>query len=523
LKAGAARLHGNGHLQERVMMLEALPRPQPLPVLGIETRESLYELVRERLRGRKFIVVSNREPYMHVHCDGQIRCLRPASGVTVALDPVMQATGGLWIAHGSGSADAEVTDERGVVAVPPEAPAYQLRRVWLTPEQEENYYYGFANTALWPLCHVAYRSPVFRQEQWQAYVEVNRLFADRIAEEINGQQAFVFVQDYHFALLPGMLRERAPQAIIAHFWHIPWPNPEVFRICPWKREILRGLLGNDLLGFHIRYHGDNFLATVGRELEARIDHERSAVVYRHHMTKVRAFPISIDFEAIAREAASRSTEQQMRQLRQRYGLRDDTLLILGVDRIDYTKGLLHRMEALEQLLERYPDYLGRIQFVQIGVPSRLHVAEYQRLNQELAERVEALNRRFARDGWQPVLFLRRHAPLAELVAWYRLARVLVVSSLHDGMNLVAKEFVAARVDHQGVLVLSRFTGAARQLREALLVNPYAPGEMAEAMHRGLQMPTTEQRLRMQRLRDNVRENNVYKWAADIIRKLSRLV
>lgn len=504
------------------MRLDSLPKPWLLPPHGVVTREALCELIQERLRGRKFVVVSNREPYMHVQVDGRIQCTRPASGVAVALDPIMQAAGGLWIAHGSGSADAEVVDERGIVAVPPEAPAYRLKRVWLTPEQEENYYYGFSNTALWPLCHVAYRSPVFRAEHWQSYVEVNQLFADRIAEEVGDQPAFVFVQDYHFALLPRLLRERCPRTVIAQFWHIPWPNPEVFRICPWKRELLRGLLGNDLLGFHIRYHAENFIATVAHELEARIDRERLAVVYRRHMTKVRAIPISIDFEAISRQAASWATEQQMRGLRQRYRLGDGRIVILGVDRIDYTKGLVHRLEALQHLLERHPDYRGRVVFVQIGVPSRLHVGEYQRLNEELAARVAALNRAFGTEDWQPILFLRQHVPLSELVAWYRLADCLVVSSLHDGMNLVAKEFVAARVDLQGVLVLSRFTGAARQLREALLVNPYAPEEMAEALHRGIQMPASEQRQRMERLREEVQENNVYKWAAEIVRKLSRL-
>ncbi|HVB33446.1 MAG TPA: trehalose-6-phosphate synthase [Patescibacteria group bacterium] len=489
-----------------------------------ETANTLRELIRSRLRGHKFITVSNREPYVHVWSEEQLQWMRPASGLVVALDPVMRASHGLWVAHGSGSADKASSDAGGFVDVPPDEPSYRLKRVWLTEEQEEKYYYGFANSALWPLCHMAYRPPVFRQEHWEAYQQVNQVFADSVAEEVGNEQAFVFIQDYHFALLPRMLRQRCPHAVIAHFWHIPWPNSEVFRICPWKQDILRGMLGNDILGFHIRYHGNNFMETVDRELEARTDRERAAIVYRRHMTKVRAFPISIDFESISREAASRATDERIECIRRRFHIGEDMIVGVGADRIDYTKGLPERIEAVDRFLDRFPEYRGRFVFFQAGVPSRIHVREYQRLNEELDAIVRRVNQKHGTADWCPVIFLREHLPLSELLAWYRMARFAIVSSLHDGMNLVAKEFVASRVDGEGVLLLSRFTGAARQFRnDVLLINPYAADEVAGAIHRAILMEPADIRRRMGRMREQVRENNVYKWAADIMRKLSKFV
>jgi alpha,alpha-trehalose-phosphate synthase [UDP-forming] len=489
-----------------------------------ETAETLRNLIRTRVRGHKFITVSNREPYTHVWREGKLDWVRPAGGLVVALDPVMRASRGLWVAAGGGDADVTASDARGFVDVPPNEPSYRLKRVWLTEEQKKNYYYGFANSALWPLCHVAYRTPVFREEHWRAYREVNEKFAESLAEEIGDEPAFVFIQDYHFALLPQMLRRRCPQAVIAHFWHIPWPNPEVFRICPWTQEILRGLLGNDILGFHIRYHGDNFIATVDLELEARMDRERSAIVYRRHLTKIRAFPISIDFESVSRQAASPATEELIACIRKRHNFDPEVILGVGADRIDYTKGLPERIEAINRFLERYSEYRGRFVFFQAGVPSRTRVDEYRRLNEEVDEAVHRVNQKYGTANWCPIIFRREHLPLSELLAWYRLARFAIVSSLHDGMNLVAKEFVASRVDHGGVLLLSRFTGAARQFQnEAVLINPYATDDLASAIHRAITMDPDEAHRRMARMREQVKENNVYKWASDIIRKLSKFV
>jgi trehalose 6-phosphate synthase len=488
----------------------------------MESKESLRSVIRRKLRGYLFVSVSNREPYMHVYRGNRVEWIRPASGVTVAMDPVMQASRGLWVAHASGPADQEASDAHGFVEVPPDRPAYRLKRVWLSKRQEEGYYYGAANSALWPLCHVAYRRPVFRADQWETYRQVNRLFAESVAAEVGDQRAFIFIQDYHFALLPRMLRARCPRAVIAQFWHIPWPNPEVFRICPWRQEILEGMLGNHLLGFHIRYHVLNFLDTVDQELESRPDRERNAVMYRGLTTKVRAFPISIDFADISRRAASAETRRLAAALRRKYGLREDCILGVGADRIDYTKGLPERIDALDYFFDRFPQYRGRVVFFQAGVPSRTQVTEYQRLNEELNQRINAINWKYGREGWQPVIFAREHLDLSALLALYRMARFMFVSSLHDGMNLVAKEFVAAQVDGKGVLLLSKFTGAARELTDAIIVNPYDAYNTADRIRDAVEMDEMEVKRRMGRMRERVRENNIYRWAGDIIQKLARL-
>lgn len=486
-----------------------------------QTRDTLREQVQRTLRNRLFVVVSNREPYMHIYHDRKIQMLRPASGLTIALDPVMRAVGGLWVAHGAGEADPEVTDDRGRVQVPPEKPAYTLKRVWLTKEQEEGYYYGFANGAFWPLCHNAFRRPVFRQSDWERYREVNGLFAQAVAEEVGDQKAFIFIQDYHWGLLPRMLKERCPQAKVAHFWHIPWPHPEVFRICPWRIDILKGLLGNDMLCFHIRHHGLNFMDTVERELEARTDRETNAIIYRGHATKIRNFPISVDFEAIQEEAAGRDVARKMKEFRQQFRLPERNIGV-GVDRADYTKGIPDRLRAIDRFLELHPEYIGDFAFVQVAVPSRVRVEEYRKLNEEIDTLIEEINWKYRSGSWKPIVPVREHLGRTELFALYRLARFSLVTSLQDGMNLVAKEFVAANLDEKGVLVLSEFTGAARELTQALIVNPYSADHTAEAIHRALTMDDKQVRARMHRLREIVRERNIYKWAADILRKFRRL-
>lgn len=487
----------------------------------METRETLRKQIRTTLRNRLFVVVSNREPYIHEYDGDAIVCRRPASGMALALDPVAQASGGLWVAHGSGGADQEVCDAVGRTSVPPEQPAYTLKRVRLTKEQEENYYYGFANSALWPLCHLAYRRPVFNEAHWQAYQEVNALFAGAVAEEIGNLKAFVFVQDYHLALLPRLLKELIPQAVVAQFWHIPWPNTEVFSICPWKHELLEGLLGNDMLGFHIRAHCLNFMETVDSEMEARLDRETNSVVFQGHTTRVRGFPISTDFAAIETLAASQETEQRMEELRKRYRLPTENLG-LGVDRLDYTKGIPERIVAIDRFLDRHPDYRERFTFLQVAPPSRVHVEEYRRLGDEVDHLVEQVNWKHRSGSWQPIVYVKEHLEQPVLYALFRMARFCLVTPLHDGMNLVAKEFVAANVDLSGVLLLSQFTGSSRQLHDAIRVNPYAVDELAENIHTALEMDANEVRWRMQRLRESVSENNIYHWAIDVIRRMGRL-
>ena len=258
------------------------------------TRERLETVARERFGGARLIVVANREPYIHTFDGEALRCTTPASGLTTALDPVMQACGGTWVAHGSGDGDRAASDNFGRVAVPPHDPSYTLRRVWLTKEEEQGYYYGFSNEAFWPLCHIAYARPRFDSKDWEQYVEVNRKFSEAVLEEADGGPAVVFIQDYHFALLPRLLRTARPDLVIVQFWHIPWPNREAFRVCPWHDEVLDGLLGNDLLSFHVQDHCNNFLETVDRGVESRVDLEQFSITRNGKTTLVQPHPISID-------------------------------------------------------------------------------------------------------------------------------------------------------------------------------------------------------------------------------------
>jgi trehalose 6-phosphate synthase len=490
--------------------------------------DALRAILHGELRGEDIIVVSNREPYIHQRQDERIELHRPASGLVTALEPIMRACSGVWIAHGSGSADRDTVDRHDRVAVPPEAPAYQLRRVWLTPEEEAGYYYGFANEGLWPLCHIAHVRPIFRSGDWQHYVAVNRLFAQAVVEEAKTRAPIVLVQDYHFALLPRMVRELLPDATIITFWHIPWPNPESFAICPFAEEILNGLLGSSILGFHTQFHCNNFVDTVDRTLEARVDREALTVSLGGKLSAVRRYPISIEWppnpEIVARPLAECRTA-----LRRENGLPEDLLLGIGVDRMDYTKGIAERFRAIERLLELHPEWAGRFCFIQIAAPTRSRIEEYQHHQQRIEALAAEINARHTRDGVPPILLKASHHEPRAVYEYFRAADLCFVSSLHDGMNLVAKEFVAARDDERGVLILSRFTGAARELPEALIVNPYDADQCAAALHLALTMPASEQRDRMRLMRGLVAEFNVYRWAgrmlldAALMRRRGRLL
>ncbi len=484
-------------------------------------KESLQGLVRAKLSNYIFVIVSNREPYIHNYSGDKIECIVPASGLTVALDPVMRACGGTWIAHGSGSADNRVADEHNRVRVPPEDPSYTLRRVWLTDDEVDKYYMGFSNDVLWPLCHIVYQRPKFTTTEWKTYVKVNKIFADAVLDEIGGRKSFIFIQDYHLTLLSGLIKAGNPQAITAQFWHIPWPNREAFRICPWQTEILEGLLGNDLLGFHIPYHCHNFLETVDRSLESRINYENSSVKYKNKTTCVQPFPISVDFDRISAESDRDEVQEEMRAIKERYHL-SDQFIGIGLDRIDYTKGVPDRLKALDILLTEYPEYRKKLLFFQLGEPSRIKIDKYRYLNIEIDGLVEDINRRHQTAGWIPIIYIKEHKPPATITAFHKLANFCVVSSLHDGMNLVAKEFVSSRNDEDGVLILSRFTGAARELEDALLVNPYSADDLVKAMVTAIKMPRELRQKRMMKMRSVVRENNIYRWAGDIINSLVKL-
>ena len=482
------------------------------------TQDDLQQLIRDRLREHQFLVVANREPYLHRQVAGRIECVWPASGMVSALDPILRASGGVWIGHGSGNADRKTADAQGRLRVPPDDPRYTLRRLWLSKEEEDGYYNGVSNEGLWPLCNMTFIRPNFEPRDWETYRQVNARFAQAVVEESGGQPAFVFVQDYHFGLLPRMLKDSDANLIVAHFWHIPWPNPMIFETFPWKEELLNGLLGNDLLGFHLRSHCMNFLHTVDRTLEAKVDYERFEVIRGGKTTIVRPFPISIDFDGHSAAAASLAVDCEMEHWRKLLDL-GDQLVGCGIDRIDYTKGIPERLRGLDLFLEENPEYRERLIFVQIGVPSRTHVRQYQLLDDEIDRLVERINWRWSTDAWRPVVYLKQQHSPVQMMALHRLARFCVVSSLDDGMNLVAKEFVGSRVDGDGSLILSRFAGASRELTSALLVNPFSVQEMVTAYRQALEMPEEERRKRMQKMRTAVADNNVYRWAGKLLSAL----
>jgi len=489
------------------------------------TAERLRVSLRGKLQDKPLFVVSNREPYMHVfnERDKSINIIIPASGVVTALEPVLRACNGTWIANGSGSADREVVDARDQLRVPPDHPSYTLRRVWLSDEEDKGYYEGFSNEGLWPLCHIAHTRPIFRPEDWLQYQKINRRFADAVLQEMEGTESpILLAQDYHFALLPRMVKEARPDARVAIFWHIPWPNAEVFGICPWQRELVDGLLGADLIGFHIQSHCNNFLETVDRALEALTEWDRFAVNRQGHLTRVRPYPISVAFPENPQAINEmRSAGAERADLCAELGI-EASLLGVGVDRVDYTKGLLERFNAIERFLEWNPAYQQRFTFVQIGAPSRTDIERYKNFLAEVSAEVERINARFQTARWKPIVFLKKHHSHEEIARYYHAASFCMVTSLHDGMNLVAKEFVAAREDERGALILSTFAGAAHELSDALLVNPYDVSQLADTIHRALEMTEEEQAARMQRMRHDVRERNVYRWAAHLLSDLTEI-
>ncbi len=485
------------------------------------TESKLKDIVKAKLGENALFVISNREPYMHVMDEqsGVPKCTRPASGVVTAIDPILRACGGTWIAQGSGNADRKFVNSKNKLGVPPGNDRYILKRVWLTKEEEDGYYYGFSNEGLWPLCHNTHTRPIFREKDWQTYKEVNEKFAETILEELPANNPFIFIQDYHFSLLPRIIKNKRPDATIALFWHIPWPNPEIFSICPYQKEILDGMLGCDLIGFHIQYHCNNFLDTVNRLLECRVDTEKSSVVRSDKETIIRAFPISVD-ENLNNDDKLYSTGA-LDKIKKDFDLEGKTIA-LGVERIDYTKGMAERFQAIDRMLEKYPQYKNKFVFIQLASPSRTHIKRYHDLVGELDELAEKVNWKHMDGDWKPIIYLKRYFSPEEIYPFYKIADICIVSSLHDGMNLVAKEYVASKNDNTGVLMLSRFTGAARELSDAISINPYAIEEFADSIKAVIEMPPQEKKQRMENMRKIVSENNVYKWAGNIITELTAI-
>jgi len=430
----------------------------------------------------------------------------------------MRASKGIWVAYGSGDADKKVVDSHNRVAVPPEKPEYILRRVWLTKDEVKGFYLGFSNEALWPLCHVTFTPPIFRESDWNTYKKVNQVFAEAVLEEIADRKAVVLVQDYHFALLSRLIKEQNPKLTVGQFWHIPWPTHEIFRTCPWQEEILDGLLGNDLLGFHVKSFCNNFLETVEHTLEAQIDRNKFAVTHEDKTTLVQPFPISVDFDTLSQSAGTEAVEHEMERLRRELDL-EGKYVGLGMDRMDYTKGIPERLQALDKFFEDYADYRGKVVFIQAGMPSRTQIESYQNINRRIDELAERINAKYGNGSWQPLIMMTRQLAPSTLAALRRLANFCVVSSLHDGMNLVAKEFISSRVDGDGVLILSQFTGAATELEDALLINPYDISKFARRMREALEMAEAERRRRMKNMRKVVASNNIYHWGASIVSRL----
>ncbi|WBT36862.1 alpha,alpha-trehalose-phosphate synthase (UDP-forming) [Hyphomicrobium sp. DMF-1] len=485
------------------------------------SKETLRDIMLAELPGVEVLVVANREPYIHNHGPGGIELQTPASGLVSAVEPVMRACGGTWIAHGSGTADRETVDANDCIGVPPRSPEYTLRRIWISEEEQDGYYYGLANEGLWPLCHIAFTRPVFRESDWRTYRAVNERFADAVAAEAKTSSPIVLIQDYHFALLPQMVRERIPDATIITFWHIPWPNAETFGIFPWKEEIIHGLLGSSIIGFHTQFHCNNFLETVDRFVESRIDREQESVTLKGHETFIRPYPISIDWPPAA--LANQKSIQDCRDaVRKRLDLPPETKIAVGIERFDYTKGVLDRIRAVDTLLETHPEWRGRFVLVQAAAPTRSKLQTYKGLQDEAMALAEEVNAKYADVSPQPIRLIIRHHEPSEVFELFRAADVCIVSSLHDGMNLVAKEFIAARDDERGVLMLSHFAGASRELAEALIINPYDAHATGEVLHSALVMPETEQHERMRLMRAYVSTRNVYRWAGQMLLDASRL-
>ncbi len=487
---------------------------------AIWTPERLRVEIENLLRKKKLIVVSNREPYMHIHVGKEIQCIVPASGLITAMEPILEACSGLWIASGTGDADREMVDKNGKVEVPPEDPRYTLKRLWLTKEEEDHFYYGFSNEGLWPLCHIAHTRPVFRNDDWFYYKKVNEDFAQAVLDESEGEEEpFVLIQDFHFALVPELIKMKKPKAKVAIFWHIPWPNPESFGICPWQREILQGMLGADLIGFHTQYHCNHFLETVNNAIEARVLWENFSVKKAGRTTFVKPFPISIAFTL--KDYDIDTSKILALKLLEPYGLTAHCIGI-GVDRIDYTKGINEKFLAIERFLEKNPSYIGKFTFVQIGAPSRTLIKAYADTVSSIEREAERINLRFKSKNWKAILLLQRHHSHEEISPFYSSADFCMITSLHDGMNLVAKEFVASRHHNDGSLILSRFAGASMELQGAIIINPYDIEKLADAIKTALEMPKEEQNQRMRQMRLVIVRNNIYAWAATLIRTMEEI-
>lgn len=483
------------------------------------TAERLREFVKVYLKDRKIFSVSNREPYVHSKNKNNIEYSVPASGMVTAVDPVMEACGGIWIAQATGDADKETADENGKLQVPPDDAKYTLKRIWLTEKEKQGFYDGFSNEAFWPLCHNVHNRPIFRREDWQEYRKVNGKFAQSLLEEIkNVESPLVLVHDFHFALLPQMIKKTRSDARIGIFWHVPFPAPEVFNICPWHKEILEGMLGADIIGFHTQQYCNNFMDTVGKGVESIVDLEQFSITFKSHISFIRPFPISVDF-TLGNDR--KSNTERSKELLDNFGVKTK-YVGLGVDRLDYTKGILERFKGLEFFFNDRPEYKEKFTFLQIAPPSRQGVEKYRQFNDDVTAEAERINNKLSKNNWNPIILIKENLNHKDLNYLYRTANLCLVTPLHDGMNLVAKEFVASRNDELGVLILSQFAGASRDLKGSIIINPYSAEQVASAINDALNMPLNQQHIRMKKMREIVKNYNVYKWSAEFIKAVVNL-
>ena len=497
----------------------------PLPAVTHWDAAALQSLIHTRLNGDQIIVVSNRAPWSHERIAGQLLAVRPASGLVTAVEPVVHACNGTWIAQGNSSADAQWMDSGEVWRAPalPGGLGYALRRICLSEAERAGHGEGLSNGGLWPLCHMAHTKPRFVESDWQHYRRVNQRFAQAVVDEARQNDPVVLVQDYHLALVPQMVRQQLPRATILSFWHVPWAHPEQMQACPWLQELMWGLTGSNIMGLQTEQHRRNFEATAELCGLAADNAGTSALSDTPQPAwQAKSYPISIAWptptEVLAQPGVATCKQQAWRQ----WSLPWNGKLVVGIDRFDYTKGLLERLLAIEQLLLDQPQWQSSLRFVQVAAPTREGLSAYASLRSEVRAEVQRINKRFGGAADSPIALLDAHQNKEAVNALYRAADVCLVTSLHDGMNLVAKEFVAARDDERGVLVLSRFAGAAQELQQSLLVNPYHTVQVAQALHRALSMSAAEQQLRMRALRKTVRFANVHRWAANLFTDAANL-
>lgn len=493
-------------------------------MISMVSERTVQKAMSETFKGYKFLVVSNREPYIHMYTPDGVKCKTPAAGLTAALDPLLQACGGTWVAGGSGDADRDNVDKNDRIRVPPDSPKYTLKRVWMSKDEVDKFYFGFANQTLWPLCHNVYQEPKFDVSFWRGYRHSNELYANAIMDEIKKEKkAYIWFQDYHLALAPKMVRKlakRGQEIVSGHFWHIPWPSWDTFIRCPWAKQIMEGFLSNELIGFHLKTHCINFLASAEKVLGARVDYRGLTVRHNKNTTLVRPFPISIDFDSRDKAARKKSVEKEIKSVRSSTYIPYKWIGV-GVDRIDYTKGIIERFRAIDRFLEKYPKYQKNFVFVEAGAPSRTRVPAYRQLNEDIQNVVDKINWKYQTGYWRPIMYIVEKLEMDRLLALQRTADVCIVSSLHDGMNLVAKECVAANIDEKGVLILGEFAGATEELKDAIIVNPYDVEAFADAIKDALEMPLKEKKERMRNLRKIVERNNIYKWLRDFIAEAAK--